>query len=90
VSPHEVAVEASELQALGEAIRALRGPRLSQVGLAARAGINNTYLAGIERGQRNPSWTVVRAIAAGLEIPLAELVRVADTLRDARRSPDST
>lgn len=83
MSVQGVAVEASELQALGEAIRALRGPRLSQVELAARAGLHNTYLSGIERGQRNPSWTVVRAIAAGLEVTVAELVRVAETLRDA-------
>jgi transcriptional regulator with XRE-family HTH domain len=67
--------------ALGEAIRALRGPRISQAELAARAGIHKTYLSGIERGTRNPSWTVVRALATGLDVSMVELVRVTETLR---------
>lgn len=41
---------------LGKRIRALRlRTGLSQERFAARAGLDRTYYAGIERGERNPS-----------------------------------
>jgi len=42
--------------ALGKRIRELRlGTGLSQKRMAAKAGLDRTYYAGIERGERNPS-----------------------------------
>jgi transcriptional regulator with XRE-family HTH domain len=59
----------------GSVIRSLREDRgVSQEDLAAAAGIHTTYLSGIERGRRNPSWDVVVALAAALNLTLAELV----------------
>lgn len=63
---------------LGAAIRRLREKReLSIEGLAATAEIHWTYLSGIERGTRNPSWDSVTKIASALETTVGELERVA-------------
>ena len=44
------------ITALGKRIRELRRHTgLSQEKMAARAGLDRTYYAGIERGERNPS-----------------------------------
>lgn len=63
---------------LGAAIRKLREERgLSIEALAHRANLHWTYVSEIERGRRNPSWSVVCALADGLGVELAELVAVA-------------
>ena len=61
--------------ALGAAVRRLRGERgLSQEDLAGAAGIHTTYLSGIERGRRNPSWTVLGALSEALDVSIIELI----------------
>lgn len=40
--------------------------RLSQEELAARAGIDRTYISGVERGIRNPTLEVMQRIARAL------------------------
>ena len=45
----------------------------TQEELAHRAGVHVTYLSGIERGVRNPSLKNIRALAAALNLPVAEL-----------------
>jgi transcriptional regulator with XRE-family HTH domain len=53
----------------GQRIRAIRDRRgVSQEGLAARCGLDRTYVSGIERGTRNPSLTNILKIAAALEV----------------------
>jgi len=47
-------------------------------GLAHDADIHPTYLSGIERGVRNPTWSKLADLARGLEVPLAEIVRDAE------------
>jgi transcriptional regulator with XRE-family HTH domain len=65
--------------ALGIAIRELRGARgMSQEQLALEAGIHRTYLGGIERGERNPSYTNLIRLAAALGIPLSEVIARAE------------
>ena len=67
--------------ALGRAIRDFRGRRaISQEDLAHRAGMHRTYLGGIERGERNPSYTNLRKVADALEVDTWELIRRADEL----------
>ena len=67
--------------ALGRAIRDFRGRRaISQEDLAHRAGMHRTYLGGIERGERNPSYTNLRKVADALEVDAWELIRRADEL----------
>jgi transcriptional regulator with XRE-family HTH domain len=46
---------------------------LSQEKLAERAGLDSTYISGIERGVRNPSVVAVVRLAAGLEAQPGEL-----------------
>lgn len=57
------------LLALGIAIRVYRAQlQISQEELAYRAGMHRTYLSGVERGERNPSFRSVVAIAYALGI----------------------
>ncbi len=59
---------------LGKRIRQLRlRTGLSQEKFAAKAGLDRTYFAGIERGERNPSVKQLAKIATALDIPLAGL-----------------
>jgi transcriptional regulator with XRE-family HTH domain len=48
--------------------------RLAQDDLAVRTGLHRTYLGGIERGERNPTWKTLATIAAGLDVSLSQLV----------------
>ena len=58
----------------GERIRALRLAKgWSQEDLAERAGMDRTYVGGIERGRRNPTLKNVAALARALECHLNEL-----------------
>ncbi len=60
--------------AVGKRIRHLRKARaLTQRELAERAGLHPTYLAGIERGERNPGLENMTAIAVALGVTLDEL-----------------
>jgi len=46
---------------------------LSQEAFALEAGIDRTYVSGVERGARNPSLTVAQKFADGLGVPLSLL-----------------
>jgi transcriptional regulator with XRE-family HTH domain len=47
---------------------------LSQEELAGRAGIHRTYIGGIERGERNPTLTMIHRLARALNVPPARLL----------------
>lgn len=67
--------------ALGLAVRELRRQAgLSQEELGFRSGMHRTYVGGIERGERNPSWINIVRIAQALSIQPAELVMRAQEL----------
>lgn len=78
---------------LGVAIRLLRrARRLTIEDLAFTADIHPTYLSGIERGVRNPTWDKLAALARALNIPVSRLARDAEVqmqlaarMREARR-----
>jgi len=60
--------------ALGKAIRQLREKRgTTQEALAFEAGVTTGTLSLIERGQSNPAWGTVKAVAAALDVSIAEL-----------------
>jgi transcriptional regulator with XRE-family HTH domain len=60
---------------LGRRVRALRTERgWTQEELAARAKKHPTYIGGIERGERNPTLTVLAAIARAFSVTLATLL----------------
>lgn len=63
--------------ALGKAIRHLRHERsVSQEALAYEAGVTSGTLSLIERGQSNPTWGTVKAIATALGVNIAELAKL--------------
>jgi transcriptional regulator with XRE-family HTH domain len=51
--------------------------RLSQEELADRAGLDRTYVSGIERGRRNPSLRILQRIADALGVDLDVLFATA-------------
>ena len=60
---------------LGKAVRAKRlSLRLSQEGLAERAGLHWTYIGGIERGERNLGLLNIVKIARALETTASQLL----------------
>jgi transcriptional regulator with XRE-family HTH domain len=64
---------------LGRAIRRLRRARkLTIEGLAHASDMHPTYLSGIERGRRNPTWSKLTSLARGLEIPVIQIVEDAE------------
>jgi transcriptional regulator with XRE-family HTH domain len=59
----------------GDRIRAHRQRlELSQESLAYQSGINRTYIASLEAGQRNPSLDLMARLALALEVDLGNLV----------------
>ena len=81
---HAVATEdhgKAWLDALGALIRAQRMTAgLSLRELAVRTKVSNAYLSQIERGLHEPSLSVLGAIAAALDVPLATLLTRAGVL----------
>lgn len=64
---------------VGHNVRRLRLEKgLTQEQLAHDAGIDLTYLGGIERGRRNPSLMVMVGIATALQASPADLLGVRD------------
>jgi DNA-binding XRE family transcriptional regulator len=68
--------------ALGTAIRELRQKRGETLKtLAPKAGVTWGTLGVIERGEANPTWGTVHAIARALGISVAELARTEERHR---------
>ena len=66
-------------EALGHAVRELRNARgLSQEELAHRSGLHPTYISGIERGLRNPTWRSLGRMCEALEVRMSELAALAE------------
>ena len=67
--------------AYGQALRELRGERgISQERLAHLAGLDRTYVSGIERGERNPSLTNILKLADVLDVRVSDLAARAETI----------
>lgn len=67
-------------KALGLRIKQLRAEhQLTQEDLADRCGLFRTYMSRIESGLANPTLTVLHTLAAGLEIPIVELLAMPAT-----------
>ena len=58
----------------GDAVRNARlSAGLTQEDLADRSGLDRSYIGGVERGERNPTLSVIEKIAFGLGVPLRSL-----------------
>ena len=69
----------SVLAALGRNVRQRREARaLTQEKLAEKAGLDPTYISGIERGLRNPGIKNVARLARALGFTTAELCKGVD------------
>jgi transcriptional regulator with XRE-family HTH domain len=81
-------IKAPSKSDLGTAIRELRIARgLSIDALSHTAHMHNTYLAGIERGKRNPTWEKLGPLAEALDITIVELARRAEQVAQKRTTP---
>ena len=66
---------------LGVAIRERREDQgLTIEELAAEAGVDTSYLSGIERLGRNPSWSKLTRIVGALQIDASDLVERAEQI----------
>jgi transcriptional regulator with XRE-family HTH domain len=65
----------AKLKAFGKRLRSLRESKgLSQEGLAANAGLDRTYVGGIERGERNVALLNILRLAEALGVHPADLM----------------
>jgi transcriptional regulator with XRE-family HTH domain len=66
------------LVSLGDAIRTIRESKaISQRGLALQAGIDQSYLFRVERGDNNVAVLTLIKIAHALDVTVAELMMIA-------------
>ena len=64
------------LTALGSRLRTVRESLgMTQESLANEAGLDRSYIGGVERGERNISFLILCQIAAVLKIDIASLTK---------------
>jgi transcriptional regulator with XRE-family HTH domain len=69
-------------ESFGRAVRREREKQgLSQEALGALAGLDRTYVSGLERGVRNPTLTTMAKLANALGVALSSLVCPAEADR---------
>ncbi len=73
------------LKAFGQLVRQRRQALgISQEELGYRAGLDRTYVSGLERGIRNPSLTAIVSLAQGFGISVSDLAsRLEQEMEDA-------
>ena len=73
--PSNKALKEGIVTAVGAAIRSLREENdLSQEALAHAAGIDRSYMGGIERGEHNVALINLHRIAVALNVKISELM----------------
>lgn len=80
-----MAARNASLAAFGRAVRAFRIERgISQEELGFRSGMDRTFVGGIERGERNPTYETLVKLSGGLDVAPQEIVARAEELRAPR------
>jgi len=75
-------------RALGQLIRVRREALgISQEDLAHEAGMDRSHLGAIERGEGNPAYGSLLAIAEALRVSLAQLQSAVETISNGVASP---
>ncbi len=65
-----------DLKILGEVLRSFREETgLSQEAVAERAGLHRTYVGGVERGERNPTFLSLTRMLRALGVSWTEFAR---------------
>jgi transcriptional regulator with XRE-family HTH domain len=65
--------------ALGRAVQAIRAEAgISQMQLCESTGLTQSWISHIEHGRRNPTWSNIVRLAAGLGVSVAELAARAE------------
>lgn len=73
--PSKQAGASAALAAFGEAVRSARLEQgLSQEALADLAGLDRSYMGGIERGEHNVALINIQKVAAALDLSVADLM----------------
>lgn len=73
--------------ALGVAVKERRQELdLTQEQLANDADLHQRWISNVENGKRNPSYGSLRRLAAGLELPVSELIARAEAIEGTMRS----
>ena len=76
-----ISEEELQLKALGERLRKYRLEKgFSQESFAEKTQLDRTYISGLERGKRNPSFLIIRRISKVLEISEQQLFESADVV----------
>lgn len=74
-----ISEEELQLKALGERLRKYRLEKgFSQESFAEKTQLDRTYISGLERGKRNPSFLIIRRISKVLEISEQQLFESRD------------
>ena len=74
-----ISEEELQLKALGERLRKYRLEKgFSQESFAEKTQLDRTYISGLERGKRNPSFLIIRRISKVLEISEQKLFESGD------------
>jgi transcriptional regulator with XRE-family HTH domain len=69
-------IKPPECVQFGQRLREIRKQKgYSQEGFADHAGVHRTYLGGLERGERNPTLTVMSKLARALGVSLSKLMQ---------------
>jgi len=67
--------------ALGEAIAQIRVREgMTQEDLAFRAGMHPTWISRVETGERDPRWSSVCKLVAGLGVTMVEVMALAERI----------
>jgi transcriptional regulator with XRE-family HTH domain len=62
-----------------------RDLRLTQEQLALRADLHQRWISNVENGHRNPSYSSLRRLAAGLDLSTAELIGRAEHIESGKQ-----
>jgi transcriptional regulator with XRE-family HTH domain len=76
--PYKNSLDHPELIAFGETVRSVRLDKgISQEALAELAGIDRSYMGGIERGEHNIALINIKRISDALEMSISAVMKKA-------------
>ncbi len=74
--PYKNTLQHSELLAFGKAVRSIRLDKgISQERLVELAGIDRSYMGGVERGEHNIALVNIKRISNALEVSISTVMK---------------